>query len=180
MKDRCIFIIRHAEKPPEGMKGIDAAGELNEHSLIPIGKQRAEALTTLFTGDHAWFHEPTELIVAAHDGDEPEHNYRPYQTLVPLAERIKRSIAPTKEDDETLAERLSKAAGGMTLISWAHEDIPALAKKIPTPDAKIPRCWPDDRFDLVWVFERTGRGKFAFSQVPQMLLPGDRYTPIYS
>jgi hypothetical protein len=32
--------------------------------------------------------------------------------------------------------------------------------------------WPDDRFDVVWVFTATDTG-WRFDQVPELLLPGD-------
>ena len=40
------------------------------------------------------------------------------------------------------------------------------------PGLPIPFEWPEDRFDLVWVFDRHSR-KPAFKQVPQLLLAGD-------
>ncbi len=36
-----------------------------------------------------------------------------------------------------------------------------------------PQYWPLDRFDLVWVFDRRG-DTWTFTQVPQLLLAGDR------
>ncbi len=37
---------------------------------------------------------------------------------------------------------------------------------------QTPQTWPDDRFDIVWVFERADGG-WSFTQVPQLLLAGD-------
>jgi len=43
----------------------------------------------------------------------------------------------------------------------------------------VPQTWPDDRFDLVWVFEPAPTpGGFRLHQVPQLLLAGDRAYPI--
>jgi hypothetical protein len=43
----------------------------------------------------------------------------------------------------------------------------------------VPQHWPDDRFDLVCVFDRPdGHGAWSFTQVPQGLLAGDRAVPI--
>jgi hypothetical protein len=36
---------------------------------------------------------------------------------------------------------------------------------------------PDDRFDVVWLFDRTDTG-WSFSQLPQLLLSGDSANPI--
>lgn len=41
-----------------------------------------------------------------------------------------------------------------------------------TTNDRTPQAWPDDRFDLVWVFEREDED-WRFSQVPQLLLSGD-------
>jgi hypothetical protein len=38
---------------------------------------------------------------------------------------------------------------------------------------KARRIWPLDRFDLVWVFDRRD-STWTFTQVPQLLLAGDR------
>ena len=39
----------------------------------------------------------------------------------------------------------------------------------------VPAEWPGDRFDIVWVFDYDQRtGTYAFSQIPQNLLPGDQ------
>jgi hypothetical protein len=41
----------------------------------------------------------------------------------------------------------------------------------------VPKIWPDNRFDLVWIFDRAGAG-WSFSQVLQRLLPEDGDEPI--
>jgi broad specificity phosphatase PhoE len=176
--NRSIFIIRHGEKPPDGKPGIDDVGGPNEHSLIAVGWERAKALPRLFAGAVAWFPQPTQLIVPDHHGPDPEPKYRTYQTLMPLADLIGLSIEPREPHEAKLAEELAEATAGVTLVSWAHEYIPKLAEHIPTDGVTTPRSWPDHRFDVVWVFEATGKGTYAFSQVPQMLLPGDKESTI--
>jgi hypothetical protein len=48
------------------------------------------------------------------------------------------------------------------------------------PKATIPGKWPNDRFDIVWVFDPPvkNKGRWKFTQVPQRLLPGDANTVI--
>ncbi len=41
-------------------------------------------------------------------------------------------------------------------------------------EVSAPQQWRDDRFDLVWVFDLDPSGRYRFSQVPQLLLAGDR------
>ena len=65
---------------------------------------------------------------------------------------------------------------GTVLVAWEHKRLPGLIDLL--PDAPhVPRHWPDNRFDLVWILDRTARG-WSFSQLPQLLLAGDRATPI--
>jgi hypothetical protein len=77
----------------------------------------------------------------------------------------------SKGDEAALATRVATQAGP-TLISWQHQEIPAITAALgpitPTPPAR----WPDDRFDMVWTFTATNHG-WDFAQIPQMLLPGD-------
>ena len=45
-----------------------------------------------------------------------------------------------------------------------------------TSGLTVPAHWPGERYDLVWVLDRpSGRGPIvSFTQVPQLLLAGDR------
>jgi len=71
------------------------------------------------------------------------------------------------------------ACEGVVLIAWQHQDIPAigahLLKHSGASGITLPTTWPQDRYDLVWVFDRpSGSGPItAFTQVPQLLLAGD-------
>jgi hypothetical protein len=48
------------------------------------------------------------------------------------------------------------------------------------PKATIPAQWPDDRFDIVWIFDppAKGRRRWQVVQVPQKLFPDDAATVI--
>jgi hypothetical protein len=63
------------------------------------------------------------------------------------------------------------------VVSWQHEEIPAIVNGLAAVHPAAPAAWPDDRYDLVWVFTRDTTG-WRFSQVPQLLLAGDRPDPI--
>ena len=68
---------------------------------------------------------------------------------------------------------------GVVLIAWQHQDIPAIGAHLLAHSGAsgiaLPTSWPQDRYDLVWVFDRpAGSGPItAFTQVPQLLLAGD-------
>jgi hypothetical protein len=69
------------------------------------------------------------------------------------------------------------------LISWQHEAIREIARNLVAgsePKATIPAQWPDDRFDIVWIFDppAKGRRRWQVVQVPQKLFPDDAATVI--
>lgn len=63
------------------------------------------------------------------------------------------------------------------MISWQHEQIPAIADAFPPLIPTPPTRWPDDRFDVVWVFTRIA-GRWHFAQQPELVLPQDTATVI--
>jgi hypothetical protein len=68
---------------------------------------------------------------------------------------------------------------GVVLICWQREYIPEIASHIMDNSKMVPDEWPEDRFDMVWVFDlQRSTGKYKFKQVPQRLLRGDRLTRI--
>lgn len=176
-----IMIIRHAEKPAGSRPplGIDADGNPDPHSLTVGGWTRAGALVELFapgTGTtRPGLARPTAVYAAGGTGGEGQ---RPRETVTPLAARLGLPVTTTyaKGGEAALAAEVAGRRGA-TLISWQHEEIPALVTAIgpitPTPPPK----WPDDRFDLVWVLTPAGTG-WTFTQTPQLLLAGDSADPI--
>jgi hypothetical protein len=65
------------------------------------------------------------------------------------------------------------------LICWQREYIPQIAALILGQLDVAPETWPEDRFDLIWVFDlNRSATKYKFRQVPQKLLSGDLLTPI--
>jgi hypothetical protein len=84
--------------------------------------------------------------------------------------------------ESRLAASVLSDYSGVVLICWEHGHIPALAAALPAAQgAAIPGTWPDDRFDMIWAFTRLPGPaplRYAFTQVPQRLLPGDAETII--
>jgi hypothetical protein len=52
---------------------------------------------------------------------------------------------------------------GIVLICWQHEDIPTIGNLIVGNDTTVPQSWPEDRYDLIWVFDRSN-DSWAFRQ----------------
>lgn len=176
-----VMIIRHAEKPAGSHPplGIDADGNPDPHSLTVGGWTRAGALVELFapgTGTtRPGLARPTAVYAAGGTGGEGQ---RPRETVTPLAARLGLAVTTTyaKGGEAALAAEVARRPGA-TLISWQHEEIPALAAAFGTVTPAPPSKWPDDRFDVVWVLTPAAGG-WTFTQTPQLLLAGDSADPI--
>jgi len=176
-----IMIIRHSEKP-NGDAGVTLSGAHDPHALTVRGWQRAGALVGLFTpGEHF----ASSYIAIPHCifacGVTPQsRSLRPQQTVVPLADKLGLTIDTSfsKGDESELARAASKI-GGVVLIAWDHKHIPAIDGALLGDSGRHPRHWPDDRYDLVWVFDRSAASAmWSFLQLPQLLLAGDSREPI--
>jgi len=192
MPDATIMIIRHAEKPHKGVKGVDETGAEDEESLTPRGWARAGALACLFAPRGlmkvAGLPTPDRIYASARQHHEKNggqrmgsHSERPPQTISLLADKLKLGsiLKFTMGQEAQLAAELTTLSGA-TLVSWQHEAIIAIATAIMGHTGNgVPKEWPDDRFDVVWAFEKaTGAKSWSFRQVCQELLPGDSSKPI--
>ncbi len=175
-----ILVIRHAEKPALIGKpyGIDRDGEPHPHSLIVRGWQRAGALVPFFCDSRSpSVQRPTAVYSPPSHGTQGDHG-RPFETIVAVAEGL--HVEPETRftlEEETALVRYILASSGVALIAWEHKRIPLIANAI-LGNASAPQAWPDDCFDVVWIFDRQPDGSYAFSQQPQLLLAGDRSEPI--
>jgi hypothetical protein len=182
-----IMIIRHAEKPEGAVQGVEIDGNDGKEFLVVQGWQRAGALARFFAPLSAQFQRPgidqPEFLFASGPVSKKEKNAgggsksdRPEQTLTPLSQFLGRQV-PVNLDfaqgEETEVASASATCGGVALIAWQHEDIPAIAGAILGQTDVVPATWPGERFDVVWVFDLEANGQYSFSQVPQMLLAGD-------
>ncbi len=160
-----ILLIRHAEKPDETGSGVTAEGRPSDKSLNVRGWQRAGALAPFFAGSNT-----PRFLLASHSSSD-----RPRETLIPLSAKLGVAINTDfgKGDEARLAET-AKSCDGVVLISWQHEFMAAVANAILGDGTTAPQEWPKNRFDLVWIFTLDGAAaRYAFTQMPQMLLAGD-------
>jgi hypothetical protein len=171
-----VMIIRHGEKPPDSGKpyGVTADGTKDGSSLTVQGWQRAGGLAGFFSGGAK---VPVPDAIYAVDNSGGKH-LRMAQTVTPLSGKLGLSLNTdyAEGDEADLAAAVAKRSG-TTLICWEHSAIPDIVANLGPVTPKPPSSWDDDRFDMVWVFTRSGGG-WTFAQVPQLVLPGDSSSPL--
>ena len=176
-----VIVIRHAQKPTSHPKhlGVREDGTSDPESLTVRGWLHAGAIAAVFGGPgshpvEAHLERP-EFIFAAGAGKKRvvingrsltvgSHSRRPLETVTPMAERL--GLMPltifTKGEEKALvADVISR--GGVVLICWQHQDIPTIGNLILGNDTTVPQSWPEDRYDLIWVFDRN-RDAWSFRQ----------------
>lgn len=173
-----IMLIRHAEKPNgDGDAGLMPSGVENPRALSATGWKRANALAGLFNPPdgalpRAPLAKPSSLFAS---GSE---SLRPKQTVAPLAAALNLSVRTFLKGQEIELVAAVKAADDPILISWQHEAIPEIAALIRGSADDIPPRWTGHRFDLVWVFDLQAPRTWSFTQVPELVMPGDLTAPI--
>jgi hypothetical protein len=179
------MVIRHAEKPANSPPacGVTFKGEREKESLTVRGWQRAGALAGFFAPTNGSFQDSLlarPQFLYASKPTRRNGSRRPIETVTPLAEKLAIRINCNFSRDEA-EEMLDEAflCAGVVLICWQYEYIPQIASYILGKKATAPKSWPEDRFDMVWVFDRDSQAaQYSFRQVPQNLLLGDWATPI--
>jgi hypothetical protein len=179
------MLIRHAEKPAKDGApfGVNRKGMRNKESLAVRGWQRAGALTTLFAPVNGYVphaHLATPQFLYASKPLLRKGSRRPLQTIMPLGDRLAMKINSDfqrAEFDRMIEDVFSR--NGVVLICWQREYIPNIAALILGAKGLAPADWPEERYDMIWVFDldRTS-STYNFMQVPQELLGGDLITPI--
>jgi len=175
------MFVRHGEKPGEGSPphGVDPHGKNDEHSLSVQGWTRAGALAMLFayapSKAHPHVVRPGRIFAtrATHKAKSKREIY----TARPTAQRLKLDIAESHShgDEEDLIKEVLDQPEPV-LIVWHHGTMSKLVRHFPivNPD-DVPKHWPDERFDLIWVLVRQPGEvlTYRFVVVPQMLLADD-------
>ena len=179
------MLMRHAEKPNKDSEpyGVTLKGERSKESLQIRGWQRAGALTHLLAPADGRFQHPALAKPHFLYASKPlrrRGSRRPFETITPLAEKLAIRINTnySRSDIESLIDEVFLCKG-VVLICWQREYIPQIASYILGNDETAPANWPEDRFDMIWVFDLDRSAtKYRFKQVPQRLLKGDWATPI--
>jgi hypothetical protein len=180
-----IMVIRHAEKPTGSPPpyGVTEEGEHEDESLTVRGWQRAGALAALLASRECALRDPAlaePRFIYASKPTKRNGSRRSLETVTPLAERLCLRVNDNfpKGDYAEMLEEVFLYRG-VVLISWQHDFLPEIANRVLGDRTTAPQEWPDDRYDVIWVFDRDATtGRYTFTQVPQNLLLGDRALPI--
>jgi hypothetical protein len=180
-----ILLIRHAEKPAKDSPpfGVKLTGERSKESLEVRGWQRAGALAHLLASPDGHLQHPAlakPQFLYASKPVKRRGSRRPIETIIPLAEKLRIEIHAEyrRSEFESMLDDVFSHKG-VVLICWQREYIPEIASYILNSDRIAPSEWPEDRFDMFWVFDlQNSTGKYKFKQVPQRLLSDDRATHI--
>jgi hypothetical protein len=190
MSTLTLLIIRHGEKPGEGLPGPGNAedGSPDEHSLIIRGWQRAGAWAALFASGAFGPDYPKPDVVYAADPNKPapedgKESKRPWETVLPTCARL--HVNPITShgvgDEAALVDEVTNLTG-VVLIAWEHKNIisgilPLLRGTQVIPH--LPTKWKGSRFDVVLRFDRAQEGlQWSFRQLFPMLLSDDSDVPL--
>jgi hypothetical protein len=180
-----IMLIRHAEKPDRDAVpfGVTEKGLRNKEALAVRGWQRAGALAALLAPTDGHFQHRALAKPQFLFASKPlrrKGSRRPIQTIRPLAHKLEIDIKSDFEraEYESMLEQVFSCKG-VVLVCWQREFIPEIDLHFLCGGIKVPSDWPEDRYDIVWVFDLDRRsGTYTFKQVPQDLLNGDSRTSI--
>jgi hypothetical protein len=180
-----IMLLRHAEKPARDNApfGVTRKGQRSKEALTVRGWQRAGALANLFAPANGHLQHPSLATPQFLYASKPllrKGSRRSLQTITPLGEKLAIKINSDFErsEFESMIEH-AFSRNGVVLICWQREYIPDIASLILGKKNAAPSDWPEDRYDLIWVFDLDrSSSKYRFQQVPQELLAGDLTSPI--
>ncbi|MEX3936344.1 hypothetical protein AB4Y32_31940 [Paraburkholderia phymatum] len=179
-----IMVIRHGEKPQGAIPpyGVTIDGEQDVNSLLVAGWNRAGALAVLFAPSRgelqsAELAKPQKVFAASDDAGKSSK--RPEETVSVVGQKLKLQVDTSYSvGQEQQLATAAMACNGVVLVGWEHKHIPLIANAI-LGNTSAPQTWPGERFDVVWVFDLDSTGSaYQFSQVCQLLLPGDSPEPI--
>jgi broad specificity phosphatase PhoE len=168
-----VIFIRHAEKPADGPE------------LSAQGVRRANALVNFFKTNTAVTRYGTPAAIYAAAPKNEDSSVRSVQTVTPLARAIKITVNTDFTRGQTgklVRDIMENPAyeGRMVLVCWQHENLVEAAQKLAEYNNSsaavyntIPKAWPSEAFDRVWILDLKAGKVAAFKNLPQRLLPGD-------
>lgn len=145
--DATIVIIRHGEKPPQGLGQLSCQGLNRALALAPLLISRYGTPVALYASN------PT---VKKSDHGVPFAYIRPLATIEPLAIRVGLPVTLDWSMSEIapLAQQLLQGPGGTQVVAWEHHWAEALTRRLLSElgaDARVVPHWDDGDFDSVYL-----------------------------
>lgn len=167
-----VIIIRHAQKPTQKPKQMGGTPRRDRRPQIPDrselaacrGACRSPGWSRLEWG--GCVHRASrcdfrgrrwEKKVRIYDSETEvgSHSRRPLQTVTLLAETLKLALVTThtKGEEQALVDD-ALGGPGVVLIFWRNQNIATIGDLIVGDDTTLPQNGPEDRYDLIYVFDR--------------------------
>ena len=154
-KPATIVIVRHGEKPEQGLGQLSCKGLNRSLALAPVLLARYGKPVAVYV--------PNPALKKIDKGYSYAY-VRPLATIEPYAIRagVPVNLDWGMTDTHPLARALLAQGGGTLVVAWEHHLAPALARellaalggaRVEVPD------WNDTDFDSIYVIRITGRGK---------------------
>jgi hypothetical protein len=150
-----IVIVRHGEKPADGLGQLSCKGLNRSLALAPLLLARYGNPVAIYAPNPA--HKKRDKGTA--------YAYiRPLATIEPLAIRVGLPVNLDwgMTDIRQLAKALLAQPGGTQVVAWEHHLVPKLAKELLAAlngkQEEVPD-WGDADFDGIYVIRITGQGK---------------------
>lgn len=167
--DSAVLIIRHGEKPAEGLGQLNCRG-LNRALALP-------AVIQSRYGKPQAVYVPNPAVLKT-DSGTPYAYVRPLATIEPLAIRVDLpvQVAGGMTEIEPLADRILSGPSGIHLVAWEHHWAESLAKHLMMRLGGDPRLvprWEEADFDSIYVVrwrkDAAGEAVVSFSVEQQGL-----------
>lgn len=152
--DATIVIVRHGEKPPQGLGQLTCRGLNRSLALAPLLWGRYGRPVAVYA--------PNPAFLKLDHGKAYAY-VRPLATIEPLAIRAGLPVTLDwgMDEIEPLADRLLETPDGTQVVAWEHHWAEALARRLVGrlggDPGQVPR-WPDDDFDSVFVIRVVAGG----------------------
>ncbi len=142
-----IVIVRHGEKPTQGLGQLTCQGLNRSLALAPLLLSRYGKPAAIYA---------TNPAILKKDNGIPYAYVRPLATIEPLAIRVGLPVNVEwgMSDIEPLAARILASPTGIHVVAWEHHWAESLARHLLSraggkPD-DVP-TWKDDDFDSIFV-----------------------------
>lgn len=153
--DTTIVIVRHGEKPAQGLGQLSCRGLNRSLALAPVLLDRY--------GKPVAIYAPNPAVKKMDKGVSYAY-IRPLATIEPLAIRVGLPVNVDwgMTDTTQLADALLTRTDGTQIVAWEHHLAEKLAKRLlaelgGNPE-EVPE-WGDTDFDSIYVLNIAGRGK---------------------